>query len=179
MKLNKIPLTNAALKAESMKTTKSIENMEKIIDQTIFGEFEWRIDSWSEKSTKARNGKDKELFSDSFLSHPNGYKICLTMRHDGYYLDIGFCILSGPFDSVLKWPFDRDAEFSLINQKTGLAHKTLKFECSKNSTHVALQKPKDESKNKSISNYPLISPQEISEVCRNDQIIIKFRSKPI
>ena len=185
MKLDEISQASAAIKSESMATTKSIENMKKIIDQTISVEFIWKIDNWAEKLRKARNGIAGEFFSDSFLTHQNGYKICLALRFDGFYLDIGFCILSGPFDAILRWPFDRYVEFSLMNQESRLAHETVKIECSKYANCVELQQPKKENKNKPFYHYyyydPFISSREISsnpEICQNDEIFIKCSSRP-
>ena len=90
--------------------------------------------------------------------------------------------MMGPFDDLLRWPFDRNVELSLMNQKTGLSQRTWIHKCSKYpSDYPSLQKPKEE-KNELFynQNYHHITMKDISEnpeLIQNNQIFLKFSVK--
>ena len=181
MKLDEISQSSATVKSDPIEKLRSMRNIKKIIDQTICGEFVWKIDKWSAVVRMGENGINQEMFSNSFLSHQNGYKISISVMTEGHYLNIGFSILHSINDRELHWPFDRDVELSLMDQNTGRSHKIWKFECSNYPLHVSLQKPKKDSKKMSFYDYyPFISRKEMSngtKLCQNDQIFVKFSRK--
>ena len=90
MKLDEISQSNAAMKAEFRETNESIQNMkiatadlaeklgeqQEMIGRTICGKFEWKIDNWAEIE---RDRRGESIYSDSFASYLNGYKMCLAI----------------------------------------------------------------------------------------------------
>ena len=60
----------------------------------------------------------KEWCSLSFYSHPNGYKMCLKVSMYGCFVSVSVYLMSGKYDSDLKWPFRGDITVQLINQES-------------------------------------------------------------
>lgn len=77
-------------------------------------------------------GEDDSMnfYSPSFLSHENGYKMCLGVvifGHDKF--GIQWYLMRGSFDDDLQWPFAHDVTIDIIDQRTGLPYysETVKF----------------------------------------------------
>ena len=57
-----------------------------------------------------------------FYTHAYGYLIALRLKANGHgskvgtHVAVGICLLSGKYDSVLKWPFVGSVSFTLMNQ---------------------------------------------------------------
>ncbi len=71
-------------------------------------------------SLKKRNN---EVFTcDPFYTHTNGYKMCLkvflngTESGAGTHVSVATCLLQGPFDKYLKWPFTWTIMVEALNQ---------------------------------------------------------------
>ncbi len=71
-------------------------------------------------SLKKRNS---EVFTcDPFYTHTNGYKMCVkvflngTESGAGTHVSVATCLLQGPFDKYLKWPFTWTIEVEALNQ---------------------------------------------------------------
>ena len=66
---------------------------------------------------------DKEWYSPSFLSHPNGYEMCLRIiangQYEGYgtHLSLYIHLMAGKNDDNLSWPFRGEVKVQLINHK--------------------------------------------------------------
>ena len=60
--------------------------------------------------------------SPAFFTHRKGYRICLDVHPNGIaerrqtHMSIMTCILCGPFDAQLKWPFRGDITIKIVNQ---------------------------------------------------------------
>ena len=60
--------------------------------------------------------------SPAFYTHPQGYRMCLRVYPNGYgdglgtHVTIFTCIMRGPFDADLKWPFRGDVTIQIVNQ---------------------------------------------------------------
>ena len=74
----------------------------------------------SEYSSKKQN---KEVFlSESFYTHANGYKMRFkihvngTGSGEGTHVSVSSCLLKGPFDKSLQWPFLGIVSFEMLNQ---------------------------------------------------------------
>ena len=61
-------------------------------------------------------------YSPAFYTHPRGYRMCLEVYPNGYGVGLGThvsiftCIMRGPFDGDLKWPFRGDVTIHIVNQ---------------------------------------------------------------
>ena len=64
--------------------------------------------------------RGKTYRSDSFYSHPGGYKMNVVVASDDSisrnHLSAGVCILRGEFDDQLKWPFDGEVTIQAYNR---------------------------------------------------------------
>ena len=69
--------------------------------------------------------------SPPFYSHPRGYRMCLEVYPNGHgkgastHVSIYLCIMSGPFDNWLKWPFKGEVSIQLLNQLEDSKHKRI------------------------------------------------------
>ena len=66
-------------------------------------------------------------FSAPFFTHSRGYQMCLNVelkfRHGKLLcVSIFICILKGPFDNELKWPFRGSLEIRIVDQVTNNRH---------------------------------------------------------
>ena len=66
--------------------------------------------------------KQMSIYSPAFYVHPNGYKICLRLYVNGdltgkdAYVSLFYVIKRGEHDDTLRWPFNLQAVFTLIDQ---------------------------------------------------------------
>lgn len=145
-----------------------------------YGEFVWTIDNLSDKIGIARKEINREIYSDSFYSHRNGYKMCMRVDPSGInvgkgsHLAIYFCMLQGPFDDILQWPMRHSVTFALIDQQSGLVHKSRTARFEDVPDNFAWNKPTADKKigfgyHKFISMDELLNNERL---CRNDQIFI-------
>ena len=81
---------------------------------------EYLVFKMSEYSSKKRN---KEVFlSEPFYTHSNGYKMRFkihvsgTGSGEGTHVSVSSCLLKGPFDKSLQWPFLGIVLFQMLNQ---------------------------------------------------------------
>ena len=70
-----------------------------------------------------RQKKQNERWhSPAFYTHPRGYRMCLQVDPNGWgdglgtHVSICTCIMRGPFDADLKWPFRGDVTIQIVNQ---------------------------------------------------------------
>ena len=72
-----------------------------------------------ELSDYTKRKENNEVFiSDPFYTHHKGYKICKVYANGtgsgtGSHLSASLCILPGPYDKNLKWPFREIVQTSL------------------------------------------------------------------
>ena len=66
---------------------------------------------------------ETEWFSESFFTHPKGYKMCLNIDANGYgdgknsHISVFAYLMQGEFDSDLKWPFQGYIVVQLLDQE--------------------------------------------------------------
>lgn len=160
--------------------TESTKNdTEKCISMTkqednLCGEFVWNIKNLSGKLNTARIGIDREIYSDPFYSHKNGYRMCLRVEFDRYYgVHIHWCLMRGPFDDDLEWPFKYDVTICIIDQQTGNVHqsKTITYidrpndDCwrkpaNERNSEIACIITNSRYRNNQLSIKPMVSPHQ-------------------
>ena len=65
---------------------------------------------------------DEEMHLPDFYTHPHGYRMCVCVYPngngdgEGTHVSIFTCIMQGPFDNYLKWPFRGDITIQIVNQ---------------------------------------------------------------
>ena len=73
------------------------------------------------KFEKHKRASD-EWFSPPFYTHTHGYRMCINVDANGCglgkgtHVSIFTCIMRGPFDADLKWPFRGDVTIQIVNQ---------------------------------------------------------------
>ena len=70
---------------------------------------------------KGRYRRYKKV-SHQFYTHPNGYKISVTVcsnnaGEDKGFISVFFYLMRGEFDDQLQWPFQGDITIQLLNQR--------------------------------------------------------------
>ena len=74
-----------------------------------------------------RRDNDK-WYSPPFYTHPNSYKMCLSVvpngigRGKGTHLPVYVYLMKGEFDGQLEWPFKGDITIKLVNQEEDKDH---------------------------------------------------------
>lgn len=103
---------------------KVIDNFEKpSLTGGGSGEMIWKISEYTKKKRSAAKGTETELYSPSFYSHSFGYKLCLRAYLNGYFdgegshLSLYICIVKGPYDDIVPWPFKGKFTFYLLDQR--------------------------------------------------------------
>ena len=66
---------------------------------------------------------DEEVYSPAFYTHPpNGYRMCVCVypngnkKGKGTHVSLYTCMMQGPFDDYLKWPFRGKITIQIVNQ---------------------------------------------------------------
>ena len=81
------------------------------------------------------NVEERKIFSNDWYSlpfhtHPQGYKMCLTVDANGYskgkgtHVSVFVYLMRGEFDSHLKWPFRGHVTVAMLNQLEDTDHTT-------------------------------------------------------
>ena len=69
-----------------------------------------------------RKNEDTKWHSPAFYTHSGGYRICLEVYPNGIgdgnrtHVSVYTCIMRGPFDAKLKWPFQAKITIQIVNQ---------------------------------------------------------------
>ena len=64
----------------------------------------------------------KDIFLPPFLTHPHGYRMCINVCPNGFgdgegtHVSVFTCLMRGPYDSQLKWPFRGKVTIQIVNQ---------------------------------------------------------------
>ena len=66
--------------------------------------------------------ESKDIFLPPFLTHPHGYRMCINVcpngsgAGEGTHVSVFTCLMRGPYDSQLKWPFRGKVTIQIVNQ---------------------------------------------------------------
>ena len=99
---------------------------------------------------KDKENNMEEWFSNSFYTHNNGYKMCLSIfaggegEDRGTHLSLFLHVLRGPHDDELTWPLKGEFEIKLLNQISDTEHysATLLFDDTTVGDRVTIGKKK-------------------------------------
>ena len=86
------------------------------------GVFLWKITEIRRLTREAVSGKTPSIYSQSFYTCANGYKMCvkLYLNGDGIgrgtHLSLFFVVMRGDYDFQLPWPFKQKVTMVLIDQ---------------------------------------------------------------
>lgn len=117
--------------------TETNENMDKC------GDFVWNIEQLSDEKRFMTKWFPKAHYSDPFYSHEKGYKMRLRVDFIGYYdrINIYWCLMRGPFDNDLQWPFKPSVTIEIVNQQNMLAYKSKTIKISDYPNYGVYRKP--------------------------------------
>ena len=79
--------------------------------------------------------KEEVVYLPSFYTHSHGYRMCLEVHPNGggdgkgTHVSAFTCLMKGPFDDHLKWPFRGEITIQIVNQDGDHDHveKTIHF----------------------------------------------------
>ena len=80
-----------------------------------------------------RKKNDTIWYSRPFYTAMGGYKMCLSVHANGHgagkgtHVSVHICLMSGEFDSHLRWPFRGTVTIQLVNQWKDKKHVTVTF----------------------------------------------------
>ena len=121
---------NHELKQHNQRLEQKHETMEKKIKalqeetqkmKLMFGGFPINFSVHCEK-------EDSVVYLPSFYSHPRGYKMCVQLYPNGFqsakctHVSLFTCLMQGPHDSHLKWPFRGEITVQIVNQAGDHSH---------------------------------------------------------
>ena len=80
--------------------------------------------------------KKREIFLPGFYTHSHGYKMCLCIYTNGNgdgqgtHMSVFICLMRGPFDDHLSWPFRGHVTLCIVNQAGNHSHfvKTISYD---------------------------------------------------
>ena len=95
-----------------------LENFARTIEpQVSVAPIEFTLSDFEWNKTQ-----DDKWYSPAFYTHPRGYRMCLLVYPNGWgdglgtHVSVFTCLMRGPFDTDLKWPFRGDVTFQIVNQ---------------------------------------------------------------
>ena len=96
------------------------------LDMEEFPPYVWRVTDFWEKVSRAKNGREVRIESDSFYLGLPGYKMKLRMFPNGVkggvngYISLFLVLMKGQHDAILPWPFRYKGKFTVIDQNPDL-----------------------------------------------------------
>ena len=98
----------------------------KTKDMEEFPPYIWKVTDFWAKVSRAKNGREVRIESDSFYLGLHGYKMKLRMYPNGtkecinVYTSLFFVLMKGKYDAILPWPFRYEVKFTIIDQNPDL-----------------------------------------------------------
>ncbi|CAF1145402.1 unnamed protein product [Rotaria sordida] len=92
------------------------------------GILTWKVTNFHEKMMDAQSGRQTSIYSPPFYSSPTGYKMRarLYLNGDGNarrtHMSLFFLLMRGPYDAILKFPFNYKIIFCLYDQTPQQQH---------------------------------------------------------
>ena len=114
----------AAVERKSMQNCLD-ENKDEHLNMTALECKKPRTNKYDTSIGQSEFEERERLFSPAFYTHVGGYKMCLSIRANGWdtgkgtHVGVSVYMMKGEFDSHLKWPFKGEITVELVNQKEG------------------------------------------------------------
>lgn len=137
-----------------------VEPMEMILKDVVeskhkdmeeFPPYLWPVTDFWEKVSRAKNGIEVQIESDSFYLGLHGYKMKLRLYPNGIkeginvYTSLFVVLMKGKYDAILPWPFQYDVKFTIIDQNPDLKQRqNFSSSVSPNPSWTTMQRPKVE-----------------------------------
>ena len=156
----------------------------RIKDMEEFPPYLWRVTDFWEKVSRAKNGKEVVIKSESFYLGLHGYKMRLLMHPNGVgkgenaSISLFVALLKGQYDAILPWPFSYKIKFTVIDQNPDLKQR-------QNFTMSLLSDPSRENMRRPASEqnaghgyYTFLSHEKLRErsYVVNETLFIKFEA---
>ncbi|CAF4002270.1 unnamed protein product, partial [Rotaria sordida] len=144
------------------------------------GILTWKVTKFHEKMMDVQSGRQTSIYSPPFYSSPTGYKMRarLYLNGDGIarrtHMSLFFLLMRGPYDAILKFPFNYKIIFCLYDQTPQQQHIIDSFRPDTKSN--SFQRPRSEMN--IASGIPKFVPltmiqQEGNPYVREDAMFIK------
>ncbi|CAF1329686.1 unnamed protein product [Didymodactylos carnosus] len=160
----------AILQQELSSITQKAEDLQSIAYDGI---LTWKISNINEKMADAESERQTSIYSPPFYSSPTGYRmrIRLYLRGDGNarrtHISLFFLLMRGPYDAILKWPFNFKVTFCLYDQSGQQQHIIDSFRPDVKST--SFHRPRSEMN--IASGIPKFFPLPL--ILQNDNVYVK------
>ena len=88
----------------------------------------------------------KDMYLHPFFTHPHGYRMCIhvypngTGDGEGTHVSVFTCLMQGPFDDQLKWPFRGEVTIQIVNQAGNYSHVEMTIPYNKKTQHDAAER---------------------------------------
>ncbi|CAF4979367.1 unnamed protein product [Rotaria sp. Silwood1] len=154
-----------------------IDNMQHV---SYDGTFVWKITKLQEKLTDAQSERQPSIYSPPFYSSSSGYKMRARLYLNGNgsarrtHMSLFFVLMRGPYDTILKFPFNYTVAFCLYDQTPQQRHiidffqpdtRSSSFQRPRSEMNIAIGIPKF---------FPLMMmQQEGNPYVRDDTMFIK------
>ncbi|CAF1151459.1 unnamed protein product [Rotaria sordida] len=112
----------------------------------------WEIPDITDMRNNSASDEQKSIYSSSFYSFSNGYRICLRLflngdaKAKGTHMSLFFILMRGNYDDVLRWPFEFKITFTLLNHLSPNNNqskffwpdtKSIAFQCPRSNMNIA------------------------------------------
>lgn len=136
-------------------------------DMQQFPPYIWKVTDFWEKVSRAKNGREVQIESDSFYLGLHGYKMKLRMFPNGIkngvnaYISLFVVLMKGQYDSILSWPFRYKVKLTITDQNPDLK---LRQNVSKSfipqPSWMSMQRPKS-AENKDSGYFSFLSHEQL------------------
>ena len=118
LKLRVSKATNLDLTSHIHRRCRKLESFAGAIEpQVALAPIEFTLSDFEQQKNE-----DSVWISPVFYTHQRGYRMCLQVHPNGHgdvqgtHVSISTCLMRGPFDGGLKWPFRGDVTIQIVDQ---------------------------------------------------------------
>lgn len=108
--------------AKQQKTIDNLQDQLESLSLNTDGQLLWRITDYADKFSHAAGEEEVEIVSPPFFTGRYGYKLQVSIFPNGNgsgeaaHLSVYIRVISGDYDSLLRWPFTFPISFTLLDQ---------------------------------------------------------------
>lgn len=176
----KLDNTQEELKISQYTTSNLALRVKELENQLEFPPYMWTVTNFWETVSRAKNGSEVQIESDSFYLGLHGYKMKLRMYPNGIKGGINFytSLMKGKYDAILPWPFLYEVKFTVIDQNPDLKRrKNLSSSLRPNPLFSAMQRPKvEENDGQGLPTFLSHAQLRNSSYVVDETLFIKFEA---